>query len=78
MGHENKNTQDRGNKANQINKETVQLVIEIPEKVRDNFRDAVEKNGKSMTEVLKTYMQKYIWKQSELQRNRQKRRENIG
>jgi len=78
MGYENKNTQERGNKGNQINKETIQLVIEIPEKVIDNFRDAVEKNGKSMTDVLKKYMQKYIWKQSELQRNRQKRRENIG
>ena len=78
MGHENKNNQDRGNKGNQINIETVQFVIEIPEKVGDNFRDAVEKNGKSMTEVLKTYMQKYIWKQSELQRNRQKSRGNIG
>ncbi|MBM7656487.1 hypothetical protein [Neobacillus cucumis] len=40
--------------------------------VRDNFLEAVEKNGKSMTEDLKKNMKKYIWKQSELQRNRQK------
>ena len=60
------------------NKETVEVVIEIPENIRDNFQEAVERNGKSMKDVLKLYMQKYIWKQSELQRNRQKRRQNIG
>jgi hypothetical protein len=31
-----------------------------------------------MNDVLKLYMQKYIWKQGELQRNRQKRREELG
>jgi len=68
------NDQGGGNQ----NKETVEVVIEIPENIRDNFQEAVERNGKSMKDVLKLYMQKYIWKQSELQRNRQKRRQNIG
>ncbi|WP_462410992.1 hypothetical protein [Neobacillus sp. Marseille-QA0830] len=57
---------------------TVRLTIEIPENIREEFRDAVERNGKCMKDVLRLYMQKYIWKQSELQRNRQKRRHNIG
>ena len=78
MCHKNEKTQDGGKKRNQVDKETVQLVIDVPQIVIDNFQDAVERNGKSMADVLKLYMQKYIWKQSELQRNRQKRRENIG
>lgn len=53
------------------------LTIEVPENIRDEFRKAVERNGKTMKEVLTLYMQKYIWKQGELQRNRQKRREEI-
>lgn len=61
-----------------VNTKTVRLCIEIPENIRDDFRDAVERNGKSMKDVLRLYMQKYIWKQSELQRNRQKQRQNIG
>ncbi|MEH7121393.1 hypothetical protein V7128_28935 [Neobacillus vireti] len=64
-------------KRNEVNTKTVRLSIEVPENIRENFRDAVEKNGKCMKDVLKIYMQKYIWKQSELQRNRQKRRQNI-
>lgn len=57
---------------------TVRLSIGISETIRNDFRDAVEKNGKTMKEVLTLYMQKYIWKQGELQRNRQQRRHNIG
>ncbi|MED3563423.1 hypothetical protein [Bacillus xiapuensis] len=56
---------------------TVRLSIEVPENIRDDFRDAVERNGKCMKDVLRLYMQKYIWKQSELQRNRQKHRQSI-
>ena len=56
----------------------VQLSINIPENIRDDFRNVVERNGKTIEEVLKLYIQKYIWKQGELQRNRQKRRESIG
>jgi galactose-1-phosphate uridylyltransferase len=78
MCHKNEKTQDGDKKRNQVNKENVQLVIDVPQKVKETFQDAVERNGKSMEDVLKLYMQKYIWKQSELQRNRQKRRENIG
>jgi metal-responsive CopG/Arc/MetJ family transcriptional regulator len=61
-----------------IDPKIVRVSIEIPEQLRDDFRDAVERNGKSMKDVLKLYMQKYTWKQSELQRNRQKRRQSIG
>jgi hypothetical protein len=60
-----------------VNTKTVRLCIEVPENIRDEFRDAVERNGKCMKDVLRLYMQKYTWKQSELQRNRQKRRQNI-
>ncbi|MBI0581159.1 hypothetical protein IEC97_27990 [Neobacillus cucumis] len=60
-----------------ISAKTVRLSIEVPECIRDEFRDAVEKNGKCMKDVLRLYMQKYIWKQSELQRNREKRRQSI-
>ena len=60
-----------------ISAKTVRLCIEVPECIRDEFRDAVEKNGKCMKDVLRLYMQKYIWKQSELQRNREKRRQSI-
>lgn len=56
----------------------VEVNVEIPEKILQGFLDAVEKNGKSMNDVLRVYMQKYIWKQSELQRNRQMRRQRIG
>ncbi|MDR6999642.1 hypothetical protein [Neobacillus niacini] len=64
--------------GNKIDPKIVRVSIEIPEQLRDDFRDAVERNGKSMNDVLKLYMQKYTWKQSELQRNRQKRRQSIG
>ncbi len=57
--------------------ETVQLNIDVPRHIRDDFLDSVEKNGKTINDVLKLYMQKYIWKQGELQRNRQKRREEL-
>nr|WP_263324694.1 hypothetical protein [Neobacillus sp. Marseille-Q6967] len=66
----------RGNKSLQV--KTVRVSIEIPENIRDNFRDAVERNGKTMKDVLTLYMQKYIWKQGELQKNRQKRRMELG
>ncbi|MFC4799201.1 hypothetical protein ACFPA1_07480 [Neobacillus sp. GCM10023253] len=56
----------------------VEVNFEIPENIIQSFRDAVEKNGKSMNDVLRLYMQKYIWKQSELQKNRQMRRQSIG
>ncbi|WP_042463007.1 hypothetical protein [Neobacillus dielmonensis] len=69
---------NKENKEKKGDLKTVRLSIEIPEHIRDEFRDAVEKNGKCMKDVLRQYMQKYIWKQSELQRNRQKRRQNIG
>lgn len=57
---------------------TTGLSIEVPENIKEGFRKAVEKNGKNIEEVLTLYMKKYIWKQGELQRNRQKRREGIG
>lgn len=57
---------------------TIEVIIEIPEKIIDDFRGAVERNGKSMNDVLRLYMQKYIWKQTELQRNRQMHRQSIG
>ncbi|QCJ44485.1 hypothetical protein FAY30_22640 [Bacillus sp. S3] len=57
---------------------TARLSIEIPENVKNDFREAVERNGKTMKDVLKLYMQKYIWKQGELQRNREKRRQSLG
>ena len=56
----------------------IEVIIEIPEKIIDEFRGAVERNGKSINDVLRLYMQKYIWKQTELQRNRQMRRQGIG
>jgi hypothetical protein len=72
----------QGNKEKKRGKpfmaETVQLSIEVPRHLKDGFRDSVEKNGKTMNDVLKLYIQKYIWKQGELQRNRQKRREELG
>jgi hypothetical protein len=67
--------------SKQVNKLRVQstrLSIDVPECIRDDFRDAVERNGKTMKDVLTLYMKKYIWKQGELQRNRQKRRQDIG
>ncbi|MBS4215260.1 MULTISPECIES: hypothetical protein [Neobacillus] len=62
----------------ELRNKNVEVNFEIPEKILQGFLDAVEKNGKSMNDVLRVYMQKYIWKQSELQRNRQMRRQNIG
>ena len=66
------------NRGKGLKIETVQLRIDVPRHIRDDFRDSVEKNGKTMNDVLKLYIQKYIWKQGELQRNRQKRREELG
>lgn len=57
---------------------TVDVNIKIPEKVINDFLYALERNGKSMNDVLRLYMQKYIWKQGELQRNRYLRRQSIG
>lgn len=70
------NTEDK--RGNNFRVETVQLSIDVPRHIRDGFRDSVEKNGKTMNDVLKLYIQKYIWKQGELQKNRQKRREELG
>ena len=58
--------------------ETVQLRIDVPQHIRDNFLEALEKSGKTINDVLKLYMQKYAWKQGELQRNRQRRRQDLG
>ncbi|MEH6907819.1 hypothetical protein [Neobacillus drentensis] len=66
------------NRGKGLKIETVQLSIDVPRHIRDVFQDSVEKNGKTMNDVLKLYIQKYIWKQGELQRNRQKRREELG
>jgi hypothetical protein len=66
------------NRGKGLKIETVQLSIDVPRHIRDVFQDSVEKNGKTMNDVLKLYIQKYIWKQGELQRNRQKRREDLG
>jgi hypothetical protein len=71
-----RSTEEKRGKKLQV--ATVQLSIDVPGHIRDDFRDSVEKNGKTMDDVLKLYMQKYIWKQGELQRNRQKRREQLG
>lgn len=68
----------RKERVKKLEVKPVQLSINIPENIRDEFRDVVERKGKTIEEVLKLYMQKYIWKQGELQRNRQKRRESIG
>jgi hypothetical protein len=57
---------------------SVLLTIEVPENIRNKFQEAVEKNDKTVNDVLKLYMQKYIWKQGELQKNRQRRRREIG
>ncbi|WP_251551897.1 hypothetical protein [Neobacillus muris] len=78
MNQIGRNNNIRESKGNEAIPKMVRLTIEIPENIRDDFRDAVERNGKCMKEVLRLYMQKYIWKQSELQRNRQKRRQDIG
>ncbi|MEH7306480.1 hypothetical protein [Neobacillus drentensis] len=68
----------RGRRGNKLHVKTTRLSIEVPECIKDDFREAVERNGKTMKDVLSLYMQKYIWKQGELQRNRQRRREDIG
>ena len=62
----------------ELQAKTVPLTINVSENIKDDFRSVVERNGKTIEEVLKLYMQKYIWKQGELQRNRQKKRESIG
>ncbi|MBV7508691.1 hypothetical protein KW850_26095 [Bacillus sp. sid0103] len=68
----------RGRRGNKLKVKISRLSIEVPECIKDDFREAVERNGKTMKDVLTLYMQKYIWKQGELQRNRQRRREDIG
>ena len=62
----------------ELQTKTVPLTINVSENIKDDFRSVVERNGKTIEDVLKLYMQKYIWKQGELQRNRQKKRESIG
>lgn len=42
--------------------EKARLSIEIPVSTKENFKEAVEKNGKTMKDVLEAYMQKYTMK----------------
>lgn len=67
----------RSEEKHELEVETVRLSIEIPKHIRDNFREAVEENGKTMKDVLTNYMQKYVWKQGELERNRKKKAEQL-
>lgn len=68
----------RKKRAKKLQGKTVRLSIDVPKCIREDFREAVEGNGKTMKDVLILYMKKYIWKQGELQRNREKRRQSIG
>lgn len=77
MEHLRKGNLTRGKKTDCLKVKTVRLTVDVPQNIRDSFREAVERNGKTMKDVLKLYMQKYIWKQGELQKNRQRRREGI-
>lgn len=73
-----KQMQKKKKRVKKIQGKMVRVSVDVPERVRENFREAVERNGKTMKDVLTLYMQKYIWKQGELQRNRQKRRQDFG
>lgn len=73
-----KQMQKKKKRVKKIQGKMVRVSVDVPESVRENFREAVERNGKTMKDVLTLYMQKYIWKQGELQRNRQKRRQDFG
>ncbi|PGD91920.1 hypothetical protein [Bacillus wiedmannii] len=42
--------------------EKTRLSIEIPAATKENFKEAVEKHGKTMKEVLETYMRNYTIK----------------
>ncbi|MCU5474074.1 hypothetical protein [Bacillus paranthracis] len=42
--------------------EKARLSIEIPVATKENFKEAVEKNGKTMKDVLEAYMQRYTMK----------------
>ncbi|SDZ45535.1 hypothetical protein [Bacillus sp. 166amftsu] len=42
--------------------EKARLSIEVPSAVKENFKEAVEKNGKTMKDVLESYMQRYTLK----------------
>ncbi|HDR7206473.1 TPA: hypothetical protein QCW56_005111 [Bacillus cereus] len=42
--------------------EKARLSIEIPVSIKENFKEAVEKNGKTMKDVLEAYMQRYTMK----------------
>ncbi|WP_275395066.1 hypothetical protein [Clostridioides difficile] len=42
--------------------EKARLSIEIPVATKENFKEAVEKNGKTMKEVLEAFMQRYTMK----------------
>ncbi|PGZ12470.1 hypothetical protein [Bacillus cereus] len=42
--------------------EKARLSIEVPSAVKENFKEAVEKNGKTMKDVLESYMQRYTMK----------------
>lgn len=42
--------------------EKSRLSIEIPVTIKEDFKEAVEKNGKTMKDVLEAYMQRYTLK----------------
>ncbi|WP_142310414.1 hypothetical protein [Bacillus wiedmannii] len=42
--------------------EKARLSIEIPVATKEGFKEAVEKNGKTMKDVLEAYMQRYTLK----------------
>jgi hypothetical protein len=42
--------------------EKARLSIEIPVVTKEGFKEAVEKNGKTMKDVLEAYMQRYTLK----------------
>ncbi|BCC27261.1 hypothetical protein BCJMU51_p74 (plasmid) [Bacillus cereus] len=53
----------RNEENHKLEFDKVRLSIEIPISIRDNFKEAVEKNGKTMKEVLEAYMQRYSVKE---------------
>lgn len=65
----------RNKEKHDLELKTIRLSIEIEEYIRDEFREAVENNGKTMKDVLSNYMKHYVRKQKELELNRQKRSE---
>lgn len=64
-------------KTGKIKVKKVRLSLEIPEYIRDDFKEVVEKKGKTMTYVLTEYMKRYVRKQRELERNRQRKKQKV-